>query len=282
MISVLAMLEKDAREEYAVFVEDTAFTSALSYRLPRRALARTVRSVSYLDQDGREVPAVEESAANAGGWLSSDHWSRRYFFAGDSICFRTTPTAGWTLRVRYERRPSKLVPVASCAAIYKTASTTQLDLTGASSSAGLAASMYADIVRGDAPYDLMYVDRQVTAYTAGASITFSANTPIVVADFVSRSFMSNDRIDYVCPRDQTCYPPISETGFPALAAAIARRVLGDVLGDRPGAQVAEATLQARVKAHKDMMQPRNEQGSRAIISRGSSLRGGGGRRRFGR
>lgn len=278
MGTVLSMLEKDAQEEYAVFVDDTAFTSALSYRLPRRALARTVRSVSYLNTDGREVPAFPEDVTSGSWALPSDQWDGRYHFAGDSIGFRSTPTSGWSLRVRYVRRPSKLVPVASCAAILKPASTTSLDIAGASATAAFAVGSYADIVRGDAPYDLSYVDRRVSAYVASTSIAFESSTPIVTTDFVSRAAIPNDRVDYVCLRDQTCYPPIAETGFPVLVAAIARRVSGDLLRDKEGAQIAETTLQARVKAHRDMIQPRNEQGSRAIVSGSSSLRGGYGRR----
>lgn len=262
---------KDAREEYGIAVEDAALSaSVLYYRLPRRATERTVRAVTLLDPTGREHPAIEESAAAAYG-LSTDQWNRRYHFQGDSIGFRQFPTAGWSLRVRYMMRPSKLIAVASGAAVYRGNSTTALDLTGASATAGLAASMAADIVRGDSPYDLMYIDRHVTAYTASSSVTFDATTPIVVADFVSRSYQSNARVDYVCARDQTVYPPVTPAQFPVLVAATARRALEEI-GDRAGAEVAEATMQARLKAAKAVAQPRNEQGSRAII--GSSFRGG--------
>jgi len=272
--SLVGELVKDSREEYWVVSEDTTLTSSRSYRIPRRAMDRTIRSVQFLDSEGRPVHSSEVDSSQPWG-LTTDAFALVYYFEGDFLRLITTPMSGWSLRWRYLRRPSQLVPVASCAPIVSATNTTDI----VCSSAPLTpASQYVDIVRGDAPFDLMYVDRVLKSV---ATLTYSldASTPVDTADFVNRATRPNDRQDYICDRDTKCYPPLSASEFPVLAAAVARRALEE-LGDRAGAEAMQATLRDRMKASKAIIQPRNEQGSRALVNTSSRLRNGGFGRRW--
>lgn len=272
MATVLAQRVSGAREEHWVKTEDiTLVSGTLRYRLPRRALARAVRGIVFVSTStGATSPAWEIDPMRAQPGDGGTE-GRAYYYEDDFVVFPVAPPTGYKLRVRYLRRPSRLVPVASCAAIVKATDTTHIL---ASTVPLTPAAQYVDTVRGDSPFDLSYVDLGLKGL---ATLTYelSAATPIVVADFVDLASIPNDRQDYICPRDQTCYPPIPAELHASLAAAVARQIAA-VKGDRPGAELAEATMQRRLRASTDILEPRDQAGSRPIVNRSSPLRQGRG------
>lgn len=285
LVTLLTTLTKNAREELWVKYEDTALTSATRYRIPRRASLRMLRAVSLVDSAGNESPLTGTDATTAAEGGLTWSWTGvgpargpAYYLEDDFLVFLGTPPAGYSVRMRYLRRPSRLIAVASCAAIQKPGSTTILVLSTSQPDAALAASMYVDIVRGDAPFDLMYVDRKVSAYSASASITFDSSTPVVVADFVNRDTFTNDRVDYVCPRDRTCYPPLPIELHPVLVSATVRRVLEELRD--PGLEAAEQTLKKRLEGATSAVQPRVQTENKRLVNTAAFGGGGFGGRRF--
>lgn len=273
---------KSAREEHWSKFEDIALVpGTLRYRIPRRALGRAVRAISLVNlSNGQVSPLSEIDVAVASaipGTSSFTVGNGVYYIEDDFIVFPLQPPSGYALRVRYLRRPSRLVPVSSAAAITKATDTTHITL--ATVPAALAAAVsYVDIVRGDAPFDLMYVDLRAKAISVPGDV--QVLDPIVVSDFVNLTTISNDRQDYLCLRDQTVYPQLPAELHPVLESAVVRRVMG-AIRDTAGAEEAQATLQQRASSASAIIEPRNQDRSRPLVNRFSALRGGSaGRRRW--
>ncbi len=266
-----------AREEHWVKTEDVPIVAGVRrYRLLRRALGRIVRSVRLVEQSTQRVIDLHENSDAPTGSYVGASWAAGmnvYYWEDDFLVFPIQPPTGWSIRIRYLRRPSRLVKASECAAIEYAASTTSLHVT--SSPATWPGGYYLDIVRGDAPFDLSYVDLVLSGGAGTTTINLVPDTPIVVADFVDLVTYPNDRADYLCPRDTTCYPQLPEELHPVLVAAVARRAL-EAVRDKEGAELARATLAERAKAASDIIEPRNEERSEPLGSRYSAMRGGSG------
>ena len=273
MATLLAALVKTARQEHWMTPTDVACDGTrVVFAIPRRALDRAFRNVTLVDATGVEVPTWETAPGQP---LQRSQF--HYYVQKSSLIFYGAPASQYTLRIRSRTRPSTLVPVNQCALIDHANSTTSLAPYHINAAVPTWATdnqaLLVDIVNGDSPHDLGYYDLLTVSYSA-PTLTLDATTPVVVADFVNLTTISNDRVDYICRRDETCYPPLPEAGFPVLVAATARRIL-EAMGD-PRVSVTEATYQARLKACLSLISPQNEEGGRAIINRNSSLRAGGG------
>jgi hypothetical protein len=275
-VLVTARVKMQRGEQFLTSQDVALSPSTLRYRLPRRALGRAVHSIALVGANGGVTPLTEIDAADASGVFGFGVTSSGdYYIEDDFIVFPVAPTSGSSLRVRYLRRLSRLVPLASAVLIRSAVSSTSFEIPPDVSTV-IPASSYVDIVRGDSPFDVMYADRLLTEQSSGA-IDLDPTTPVVPSDFVDLTAIANDRQDYVCLRDETVYPQLPSEMHPALVSAVAQRVL-EALGDQPGTARAEATLRARMQAATDLMAPRNQDRSRAIVNRFSALRGGGSRR----
>jgi len=265
-----------AREEHWVKTEDVPIVAGTTrYRLLRRALGRIVRSIRLVEQSTQRVIDLHETDAAITGSYGGVFWSAGtnvYYWEDDYLVFPIQPPTGWSIRIRYLRRPSRLVLTNACAPIQYPTSTTVLHV--GSVPTAFVAGYLVDVVRGDAPFDLPYVDRVVSG-TTSSTITLDPSTPIATTDFVDLSTRPNDRADYACPRDCTCYPQLPEELHPVLVAAVARRAL-EAVRDKEGAELTRATLAERAKAASDIIEPRNEERSEPLVSRHSAMRGGSG------
>lgn len=275
--TILAELWKTAREEYRVKTVDLPITTGQKrYRIPRRALARTVRAVHFVDSQGFERQADEVPITEAWRFAVPPAWvnNARYFFEGDEIVLLASPTVteGF-LRVRYYDRPPRLIETTGASAIDGATSPTTLDLSTAPPLAISTIGAFIDIVRGDSPFDTLYEDLATVSYIAPILTV----TPAIVPAQISDGVIEGARVDYVCPRDTTVYPPIPQEMHAVLVKATIRSAL-EALGDVAGAQIAAQTLTRRENSARDLIQPRNADRKPAIISRSGPLRGRSGAR----
>jgi hypothetical protein len=279
--TLLADLWKTSREEHRVSVEDIPLVVGTTrYRIPRRALSRGVRGITYLDTNGDESPAQELSPLEAWRYQTSSGLTASvfYYFEDDEIVLPTAPTSSGTkLRVRYYKRPPRMVAVSSGAAIYQAASATTLYFSAAPPSAVRSIGAYVDIVRGDSPFPAIYEDLIVDNYLGGVTFDVVFTTSSIDTDDISTSGTDGARVDYLVPRDCTVYPPLPQELHPVLVSAVVRRAMG-ALRDRDGAELAEADLRARREAAINVLEPRNADRKPRIISRSGALRGRGGQR----
>lgn len=281
--SIVSGRLKVAREEHWVVTSDVS-ASAQRIRLPRRCLGRAVRGVSLVDAAGTESPfsLIDPSEAAMFGVASGTVVPDVGHFEDDELVFLATPASGYSIRFRYVRRPSQLVLASSCAAIQAPTSTTTFKLVAATPPATITtvAALW-DVVRGDEPFSVLYEDRKTSAWST-PDITF-ATTPIVVAEVspAGNPAPPGTRVDYACPRDQTCFPPLPTALFPVLVAATVLSI-HTAQQNASRADLARARLAERIASARALMEPRTPKGA-PMVRHGSPLRVGrfgGGSRRF--
>ena len=274
--SIVSGRLKVGREEHWLFTSDVAITT-VRIRLPRRCLARAVRVLTVVDSAGAEQPfeLVEASEAWRFGSTGTATPVRGYL-EDDEVVLVASPSSGYSLRFKYLRRPSRLVPVASCAGINTATSTVLLKMLTASGSAPATlttANAYVDIVKGDEPHSVLFEDRRVASYS-GSDLTLDAATPIVTADINSAGnpALPGARVDYVCPRDQTCLPalpaPLCDVLVSAMVVSYASATTNEKLE-----RSARAKLGERIAAARAIMEPRTSK-KPSLVRHDSPLRMG--------
>lgn len=269
---------KTGREERRIAIEDIALVVGTSrYRLPRRSALETVRGITYLDTSGDECAAQEISPLEAWRYAGERYGSAAtlYYFEGDEIVLPVAPTSSGTkLRIRYHMRSSRMVEVSSGARIASAGSTTSLNVANAPAwlTAVSDTAAWADVVRGDSPFPVLYADRKLTAY-ATLVATLDSSTPVVVAEISSSNSPTGARRDYLCERDCTVYPPIPQEMHGALAWGIVSRAL-EAQRDTAGSVAARARCTSSIERLRNAAEPRNQDRKPRIIDQGSRLRAG--------
>jgi hypothetical protein len=107
---------RSVREEYWVKREDIPVVSGTArYRIPSRAQGGAIRQIRMVATTGFEYSFTRISPEHRSVWDGQSGTPRVYILEGDEIVLIPEPnqTGVWTMRVRYYRRPSKLVPLAS-------------------------------------------------------------------------------------------------------------------------------------------------------------------------
>lgn len=274
-VTIISDRIKAIRGEHWVVYEDMVLTGETRYNIPRRAMGRMVRGISLISTSNVTFSCPQiDPVLGWEGSSSSGITSYCYFFASDQICFPAAPPAGWTMRVWYLRRPSKLVLKSAASGLLQANSPTALLLQDPGTA--FQKGDLVDIVKGDTPYDLLYQDLIVLLNPALNIVTLDPTTPVEVSKI--SAFGINNRQDWLCLRDQTVFPQIPAEFFPVLMAAVGLRY-AEAIGDNQLSTLMADTLERRKRTAGDIIDPRNEQGSRPIVRRFSPLRSGGG---FGR
>ena len=157
----------------------------------------------------------------------------------------------------YLRSPSSLVLTTACAAVtsgtgfvIKVSGTVPTTISGAGS--------YVDVVGGPEPHVVRAADLSVSGL-AGSNLTVS--TDVTDAGIFTAGI--NQPPDYVCPAQQTCYPPIALQLWPALVRAVAASALEAQLD--PGANNMRIRAEAAKRDAIAVMMPRDNRRSRAIV-----------------
>ena len=275
MVTIIADAVKAGREGFWLTSEDiTLLPDTRAYQMPRRALGRGVVGVQMVNSQGTAFTIPQIDPVTGWNGRTTAITSYCYSFQADKLVFPTAPPSNYLLRVLYLRRPSRLVEVSEGAAIVSAANSTQLAVTDVPTWMAAINSdlppLYVDIIRGDASFDQPYVDLLAIDYNAGLG-ALTLGSDIDTALFVDTDAISNDRVDYVCKRDETVYPVLPLELIPVLEAAVSMRIL-ESLKDAQGAEMMGATLMQRKRAAVDIIEPRNQEGSRPIVRIRSPLR----------
>lgn len=277
------------RGEHWWATEDTAIVpGTATYRLPRRLLGRAVRAVVVVSPTATdpELPLAQVDPVELRAAFPSTLTGTPALFAfeGDFVRLGPIPAAsGWTLRVMYVRRPSKLVAVSTTAMaqIYAAPSTTNVRIIETAPSTDLTTALSVlDIVRGQEPYDVLFEDRKTSTSQAfsAPNFYFEASTPIVVADIqnLASPLKPGTSADWLVQRDQTPLPPVPQVLWTSLVYATAAATLAATRDPGTGAMSARAV--AAKNQALAMMAPRDERQTQTIINPNSALRSFGRRR----
>lgn len=250
-----------ARSEYWLASETTTVVSGTaSYRLPDRALAQGLRDVTIVDANGYEWNADQVPANQrylySGATCSRGPGPFDFTLENGQVVLLPTPSqSGYTMRLRYYRRPGRLIQTSAAIFIERPLTTTTLELDNSTTAPSTISTVDArvDIIRGDGMCDAIFTDRIVDGY-AGNTLTLDSTTPIVTAD-INESNNLNTRFDYVCPAGTTVYPPLPEDLYPFLVA-LGVKAYAEAIGDAQAFQIAAAMAEKKRKLALGIITPR--------------------------
>ena len=259
MLVTVAPLLRAAREEYwVVQAPDVAISSSVSsVRVPSRALGGALRDVLIVQ--GNNVWSAPEIAPED-VWRyqngASGPWNSPYGFycEGSYVKFCPTPSSGYSVRLKYYRRPSQLVPLDE-AVIVTTATVPTIGFAGTAPT-GWAAGDY------DSPYDATADSFAVTVVADGALTVAAIPDGLVVGD-------------YVALEGTTPVPQLPTALAPVLVLATVRACL-EACGDVRSSALAEQQLARKSEAIRALIEPRVTGDRPVVINRSSALRGSGG------
>ena len=261
-VRVLPMI-KSIRQEFFVVSKNQAVTINKSeYKIPHRAVGRTLRDVKMIDATGNItvdlVQYAEEDIAfisNAGGFVR-----RGFYFRGDSIVIVPIPNISTlTLQFWYELRPSKMVPTDYAAVVSAIAGNVVTCTNVITDPFPASGSVTVDIIdnfqgNSTTAYDLV-------ASRAGNDFTFT------LADLPDSLAVGN----YLAIADTSPVVQLPEEVTVFLETLTAIRVC-HAIGDFEGKQILEAEATVEETAMKMMLQPRITGETQKIINRDGLLR----------
>jgi hypothetical protein len=253
------------REEYFTTFETIALVAnQASYRIPRRASSMTIKQVLLVQTqaNGRAWPVVRVPTSE--GWRGVGQTSNTpyaYVVEGAFIRLLNTPSnvTDYQLRVYYQRRASRYVPVSSASVVQSVTSTTVV-LTGAPS--WFTTGDDIDVMSPQPEADLLMQDADVTL--AGSTFT--------VTDGTSTAYVSAG--DYVSKADTTPIVLLPDAFFDALTDATAAECLRST-NNLDGAATLEAKLASYLPGVLDSIAPRAESQLLKGFNRSSPLRSRG-------
>jgi len=237
--SYVAPLLIEVAEDYLTAVYDVAITSATSYRPPARAMK--LREVQFLDESGDEqdVPRIAIEDLEIASW--------GFYFIGDSIEIISPESfSGWSMRVTYYLRPSRLVLAAACGVCSSVNRNTGAITLYASAPAAFGSATTVDLLRGAPPFDVLA--RDVAATVSGVTVTVAAAS--IPAEWGSAG-------DFVALAQETPGPQIPPDLFALLAQAVSVEVL-DGNGDDQAFGRATAKLKELETAARTLLVSRVE------------------------
>ena len=182
LIGVVSGRLRTLREDF--FVRSYTLTTVAgvrSYRLPSRALGASARDISI--RRGMESPrplrriSVEQDRAR----LDTTGTPAAHWLQGADLFLTPIPDGEYTLLVPYEHRPSRLVPLASCAVI---TSITPATVTVGTSPAGFLTGLAYDVVKAQPPFDVLMLDAPATKAANTYTFTLPVDGAVAVGDYL--------------------------------------------------------------------------------------------------
>lgn len=252
----------EAREGYFRQVDDRAISRTNTrYRIPARALGNKVAAVLMLDDAGNVLRKLNElSYGRLREFYAINDCAGYTFEAGSIVLKPTVPSStATTLRFLYYIRPNQVsssLDSAGADSFTVTAVNTSTGVITLMASHGLTTANTIDILKGNGTFEHIAV---------GITPTASASTTVTVAD-ASQVEVG----DFVCKQQKSPVAQIPSEYYPLLAHLVAMEVLMG-LGDRDNHKRMAEMLPMLESEAKALIAPRNEEGSKKIMSGYGSL-----------
>jgi len=250
--------------EYDVTSESQSLVSGTAtYRIPWRASGASLHSVSFVDSNGDEWPCSRVPLEDAGAYVEGAgyHWEGQYGYAieGDFVRVLPTPTtSSGTLKLRYVRRPSRMVLASAAMLITAAPTATYLG----SKPATILTTTPVDIVQAKPNFDIFAPSRTPTSVVANTSVTFAANPSSEAAIG-----------DYIALAGETPIIQLPVELHPVLLALMMGRAL-EATGDRAGMRDCYDRALSRLSKLEPLFRERVGNARRYAVDRSSMLRGG--------
>ena len=239
------------REDFYVTSVDYTISAGTSrYPIPSRAISTVLKDVNYVNTDGREVSVPRVPVGD------KDYYTNGFYIEGNDIVLQQPENReGYTLRVYYYIRPSKLVTTTECARIiYVNATSGEYEISSKPSSWGTTLDL--DITQGDSPYGLISTDNSTTFIGLNATPT-TYPTGLAVGDYASLP-------------GESCIAQIPLELIPLLVQATVLRV-NEILNDPKGMDTAKKKYDDLREAAIQILSPRVVEEPKVIMSKGSFL-----------
>lgn len=241
---------KGIREEFIIVLLDIAVTGGV-VPAPPRAVGAALRTIGWVESNGRERPLPRIEPENAGSLegQTADH-PRGYMFQGNNFILLPAPTSG-TLRLRYQQRPGQLVEVTSCAQITDI-DTDTFTLTFAGIPPAFTDAVLYDMVSSTPNFVALGIDQQ----------PFTVSPTEIVFESLPEGLAIGD---WLCLAGETCIPQVPTEVFDLLAQAAAYKI-----AQSTGSQRAPNIKTGLDDLHKQMTQilsPRSDGSARPVISK---------------
>lgn len=261
MDEVIVPAIMSCNEEYFVTQTDVALTAnQQGYRVPSQAIGGKLRDVTYIDASGvgtsmNRIPLeLIDSYAQAGSAYPQG-WAPAFAVQRNQILVAPTPaTTQGTMRLRYFRRPGRLVATSSAFALTGVAGTV---VSGAVPASFTTALTY-DFIQQASQFDWLYTDQSISALSPGVSITTST----------ALTGLTNG--DWVAIAGESPVPQIPVEFHQCLAQAAAVKIL-EALAYLDKMQAAQAKLDASIRAAQMLITPRVDGEPQKIVNRNGTL-----------
>lgn len=259
------------REEFFVFRETLTINAGASgFRIPERAIGRTLREIQYRNLAGGnlvyDLPriSIEDSYrfTNLGQGTPNG-----FMIEGDTIRLLPTPSSNGEAVLYTLRKPSDLVQDSRTAVITNVGTNT---LTLSKIPSNLTIGSKIDITDCKPAYPLIYNDLEIVNIS-GLVIT--------VTGFTGTALSGVDVNDVVSTALETSIVQLPDEAAVVLIHATAVRVL-EALSIPDQMKIAEEKLQQKIRACREILSPRVEGSVPKVIQRDGLLRGRTTVRRF--
>lgn len=254
------------REEYLVATQDlTIVSGTASYPIPPRAIGGKLRDV-LVDSGTTYVPLLRVEPERRGDFTASGS-VQGYLLEGNNIILMPTPSAAGTLKIKYFRRPSKLVATSACGLLTAgyAAGTTALVLT-ATAPATFVDNALVDIVGASPGFESANDDRRL-------NVPSTTSVPVDSPGLL----VATSANDYMCLAGESPIPQVPVELHGLLAQRTAYRCL-EALGSKSADMARKGADDMHQRAMM-LLAPRVEGATRVVINHNGP--GWGGRRRRG-
>lgn len=246
---------KGLREEFIISQLSIAVTSA-TVPVPARACGIALRTIGWLESDGRVRPLTRIEPERRSDWGQSGSSPRGFMFQGNNCILVPAVTSG-TLVVSYQQRTGELVLPTSAAVIDNRLNSTTLVVSNAPNT--IASDVLCDVVGFQPNFKLKAMDLEVVAVSDNGG-GFSS---VVFTDTLPTTFVAGD---FLCLANETCVPAeLPLECFDLLAQATAFQIASDTGSER--LKTITLALERLEKQVALVLSPRDDGGARVIVNR---------------
>ncbi len=267
----LTNIVQAAREDYWVFYADTVIQAGVSvYTIPVRSVMAAVDDIVMVNTEGIEIelPMLDQQQKKVGPFYSYVPATllRGVYFRNDTI--NTWPLTmqlpiGYSIRVKYLRRPNSLTGTVNCArinAINTGTNTVTCDAVPTAWPAG-----------GGTVLDIIDNNPQFSAVQDGITITSISGFNVVLPSLPTGLAVGQ----WLCPTGTTCIPQIPVESYALLANLGALRVYMSQQNAN-GFQTTAKIVESMAADVAQMLQPRSKGESKKIVNKNIASRWLGG------
>ncbi len=260
MMILMTPMISSLRQEFFVRLEEEILVNDQSqYKIPYRALGRTLRELKIRDANGTvqyNLPfVVPEDSVNFSN-VTGD--ALGYTIRGDKIVVLPRPVNNPTqyLQKYYELMPSRLIPASEAGVITSVDYNTGI-ITISAEIEGFVPGQSMDIVDDKSGCSVLALDI-VNSNVNGTDITFDPLDFPVAPDTIEPG-------DYLCISNQTPVLQIPDEAMFVLVQAVSCKIL-EAQGDFEGLQAAEAKLKENKDALERLLVPRVRSDAPTIVN----------------